>query len=88
MRLRDLITAPDDSLSLTKLAAATAHFLMAAAFCKQQVVGDAPFNEAMWLCYGGFAIAHAAYDKTSAQVKDFKEKKLEQQAGTGEHGQP
>lgn len=78
MKLRDIVTSKDGSLSLTKLAAATAHLFMAAAFFRLQVLGEAPFNEALWLCYGGFAIAHAAYDKTSMQVKAFKERKLEQ----------
>jgi hypothetical protein len=82
MKLRDLVTAPDGSLSLTKLAAATAHFLMAASFLRLQVLGEHPFNEALWLVYGGFAIAHAAYDKTAAMVKDFKEQKLDATQGT------
>jgi hypothetical protein len=61
---------------MTKLAAATCHALMAAAFFKQQVLGDTSFNELLWIVYGSFAIAHAAYDKTTAVVKDFKDKKL------------
>lgn len=88
MKLRDLITAPDDSLSLTKLAAATAHFLMAVSFLRLQVLGDSEFNETMWLVYGGFAIAHASYDKTAAMVKDFKEKKLDAVQGTHPAGEP
>jgi len=74
----DLIrSSGDGSLSLTKLAATTAHALMAVAFFKQQVWGDPTFNETAWMVYGLFAIGHAAYDKTSAQVKDFKDRKLE-----------
>lgn len=88
MRLGDIVRARDGSLSLTKLAAATAHFCMAAAFVKLQVLGDRPFNESLWLIYGGFAIGHAAYDKTAASIKDFKEQKLDRQPDTGEHGQP
>lgn len=88
MHLRDIVAARDGSLSLTKLAAATAHLAMAVAFVRLQVFGDRPFNESLWLIYGGFAIGHAAYDKTAASIKDFKEQKLERQPGTGEHGQP
>ena len=71
MRLSDLVASKDGSLSLTKLAAATGHFLMAAAFLRLQVLGGA-FNEVLWLVYGGFAVAHATYDKTLAVVKDYK----------------
>lgn len=82
MKLSDLVTAPDGSLSLTKLAASTAHFLMAVSFFRLQVLGESEFNETLWLVYGGFAIAHASYDKTAAMVKDFKEKKLDAVQGT------
>lgn len=80
MKLASLVTARDGSLSLTKLAAATAHLLMAVAFLRLQVLGDAPFNEVLWLVYGGFAIAHAAYDKTAAMVKDVREKRIDAEA--------
>ncbi|WP_421883324.1 hypothetical protein [Methylibium sp.] len=77
----DLIRSRDGSMSLTKLAAATAHLLMAGSFLRLQVLGELPFNETLWLVYGGFSIAHAAYDKTTSMVKDFKDRKLDQ----GEH---
>ena len=87
MRVRDIVCAKDGSLSLTKLAAATAHLLMAAAFARLQLMDDtARFNETLWLIYGGFAIGHAAYDKTAASVKDFKEQKLEAETGTSVPG--
>jgi hypothetical protein len=70
-----LVTSKDGSLSLTKLSAATAHAFMALSFFRLQVLGG-EFNETLWLVYGGFAIAHAAYDKTAAQVKAFKERQI------------
>ncbi|MBQ1762691.1 MAG: hypothetical protein IIZ92_07290 [Aquincola sp.] len=69
-RLVDLVSSRDGSMSVTKVAATLAHLLMAAAFVRHQVLGDAPFNELVWLVYGGFAITHAMYDKTRAQWVD------------------
>jgi hypothetical protein len=81
MRVADLITSKDDgSLSLTKLAAATAHFLFACSFLRMQVLGEASFDETLWLVYGAFAIGHAAYDKTSAIVRDIKEQQIQAKA--------
>lgn len=76
MRISDLITSRGDgSLSLTKLAASTAHFLFACAFLKFQVLNpEATFDAVLWATYGGFAIAHATYDKTMAVVKDLKDR--------------
>ena len=75
----DLVRGRDGSISLTKLAASTAHCLMAVSFFRLQVLGDAPFNEALWLVYGGFAIAHAVADKASMQIQAFKDRKLDSQ---------
>jgi hypothetical protein len=33
----------------------------------------------MWALYASVAIGHASYDKTMATVKDFKDRKLEQE---------
>lgn len=67
----DLIRSSEDgSLSLTKLAAATAHAVVAIIFVRQQ--WDSPFNETQWLVYLGATIFHAAYDKTAAQVKEVR----------------
>jgi hypothetical protein len=79
-RLADIVRSKDGSLSLTKLAASTAHALMAAAFFRLQVLGASEFNEMLWVVYGGFAIAHATYDKTVATVKDFKDRKANREA--------
>lgn len=68
----DLIRAKDGSLSLTKLAASTAHALMAAMFLR--ITFREGFIEALWIIYGGLAISHAVVDKTAAQVKAFKDK--------------
>lgn len=70
-RLLDLVVSKDGSLSLTKLAAATGHFLMAAAFVRLQVLAG-EFNDTLWLLYAGFTVAHASYDKTVAVVTDYK----------------
>lgn len=75
MHIRDIIASKDGSLSLTKLAAATFHLNLAIAVMGHTYLKG--FSVDIWLLYGGFAVGHAAYDKTSASVKDFKEKKLE-----------
>jgi hypothetical protein len=79
MKLSDLVTSrADGSLSLTKLAASTAHFLFACAFAKLQLLDpSATFDVTLWATYGGFAIAHATYDKTMAVVKDLKDRQHE-----------
>jgi hypothetical protein len=71
----DLIRAKDGSMSLTKLAAATAHGLMAAGF--GLVTWQKGFISELWLIYGGYALGHAVLDKAGAQVADFKNKKLD-----------
>jgi hypothetical protein len=73
VKLIDLVQAKDGSLSLTKLAAATAHLLFAltvawVTYVKQDFIAE------MWMLYIGAAIAHASYDKTMATVKDFKDR--------------
>lgn len=72
MRLRDLIISKDGSLSLTKVAAATAHFSMAVGFV--WVTFHHGFIGEMWIIYGGFAISHAAFDKSAAMLKAYKER--------------
>lgn len=76
MSLADLIRARDGSMSLTKVAAATAHLLMACGFA--WTTFRSGFLPEMWLIYGGFAVGHAVADKTAAQVKDFKDKQAAQ----------
>ncbi len=72
----DLIRSKDGSMSLTKLAAATAHLALAAAFFRMQVLAG-EFNGELWMIYGGFAIAHAAYDKTAAMLKDSRDRRMD-----------
>ncbi len=72
MRPTDLIQSKDGSLSLTKLAASTAHFLMASGFVCLTVRNG--FIPELWMIYGGFAIGHAAYDKSAAMVKEYRER--------------
>jgi len=78
MKLSDIITSKDGSLSLTKLAAATAHLNMAIAF--SWVTYSKGFTAELWMIYGGFAIGHATADKAIATVNSFKTKQLEKTA--------
>lgn len=61
-------------MSLTKLAAATAHLSVAIMFVHLQ--WGNPFNETLWMIYLGVSVLHASYDKTAAMVKEFQERKL------------
>jgi hypothetical protein len=79
MKFSQLITSLDGSLSLTKLAASTAHFLMAIGFAI--ITWREGFKVDMWLIYGGFAIGHATVDKTVRVVKDYKDKSLDKGSG-------
>lgn len=71
-RLRELVESKDGSLSLTKLAATTAH--ANAAWLFVYLALKYGYNEALWITYLGATIFHATYDKTSAIVKAMKEK--------------
>jgi hypothetical protein len=72
MKLGDLIQSKDGSLSMTKLAASTFHFLLAV-FVSIETYKFG-FDITIWGLYGAFAVGHAGYDKTMAVVKDFKDK--------------
>jgi hypothetical protein len=72
----DLIRAKDGSMSLTKLAASTAHFIFAWAVVFITLI-KRDFLMEMWSLYIGAAIFHASYDKTMATVKEFKDRKLD-----------
>lgn len=78
--LLTLVTSKDGSLSQTKLAAACFHFAIFCAVCLVTWIKREWITE-MWLTYGAFAVGHAGYDKTMANVRAFKEKKLEVEAG-------
>jgi hypothetical protein len=78
MKIADLVQSRDGSLSLTKLAASTAHLLMASGFFV--ITWRQGFIPDLWLIYGGFAIGHATVDKVAAQVKDFKDQQLKGQS--------
>lgn len=70
--INDLIRSQDGSVSLTKLAASTAHFNAAWLFVYLNLkLGP---QEWLWLTYLGATITHAAYDKTSKIVQSMKEK--------------
>lgn len=73
----DLIRSKDGSMSLTKLAASTFHFLLAVWVSWHTYTKG--FSETVWLLYGSFAVGHAAYDKSLAVVNSFKNKKLDTQ---------
>lgn len=77
MNLLDLVRSRDGSISQTKLAAACFHFsifvtVVYITYIKQDFIID------MWMLYATVAIGHSAYDKTMANIKDFKDKKLDQ----------
>lgn len=59
--------------SITRLAIMCAHANAFAFFIYFNIT--APFNPMLWELYLGATIFHAAYDKTAAMIKDFKEKK-------------
>lgn len=82
----DLIRARDGSMSQTKLAAACFHFALFVTACWVTYI-KRDFMEAMWLLYGSFAVGHAAYDKTMANVKSYKDRKLEVDAGAAPSSQ-
>lgn len=67
----------DGKVDLAKTAAFIAHLLMAGAFLRLQVMGDNPFDLGLWGTYGGFAIAHDAYNRATAMVKDTRDKRIE-----------
>lgn len=73
----DLIRSKDGSLSLTKLAAATAHLNMAVMFIWLTLTRG--YMESLWVFYGTIAIMHAVVDKSAAQIKAFKDTKLEKE---------
>ena len=61
-RLRELIESKDGSLSLTKLAACTAHLSMAVNFWLVSF-SVTQFVAELWVVYGGLAVVHAGGDK-------------------------
>lgn len=73
--LLSLVTSKDGSLSQTKLAAACFHLAL---FCT--AVGltwkTGAWNNEMWTMYFMAAVGHAAYDKTLANVRAYKDKQL------------
>jgi hypothetical protein len=89
MSLLDLIRGRDGRLVLTKLQAATFHLLLALTVASitairlvkfyRSELTDYPnlFDATMWGLYAAVAVGHAVIDKTGAQVKDFKDRKLE-----------
>lgn len=72
----DLVRSRDGSMSLTKLAAATGHFLFAVAVAWLTYI-DRRFDQNMWSLYIATAVLHASYDKTLAAVMAFKDRKLD-----------
>ena len=71
--LLTLVASKDGSLSLTKLSAACFHLALFVTVCWiTYTKGD--WVAEMWLTYGAFAVGHASYDKTMANVRAFKER--------------
>ena len=79
MKLAELITSKDGSLSYTKLAACTGHLVLASSFImltwKNGFIGE------MWMIYAGFTVGHASYAKTLQIVKSIKDKGAENAQG-------
>lgn len=74
----DILRSRDGSMSLTKLAAASFHLaIFVTVLWVTWIKQDFQFD--MWALYASVAIGHASYDKTMATVKDFKDRKLEQE---------
>jgi len=66
--LGDLVCSrADGSISMSRLAACTAHFLAAGFFIYYNAKD--PFNEALWMIYLGFATGHAIWDKSWMTTK-------------------
>lgn len=91
----DLIRGDDGKMVLTKLAAATYHFVITVAVVAVTSVrlyryvksGEPPtgnellFDTAMWTLYATSSVGHAVADKAGAQVLAFKNRQLETEAG-------
>ena len=78
MKVLNLITSKDGSLSLTKLAACTFHLTLAV--WVSWTTYTKGFNLEIWVLYGGFAVGHATYDKTMATVSAFKNRQIDTKA--------
>ncbi len=66
--LGDLICSKSDgSISMSRLAACTAHFLAAGFFVYHNATE--PFNWDLWIIYLGFATGHAIWDKSWMTTK-------------------
>lgn len=80
MHIKDLVCSKDGSLSLTKLAAASFHFLLfiTVGFLtwKKQ-----SFDTEMWLLYAAFTVGHASYDKTMAVIAANRNRHIDIKAG-------
>lgn len=70
----------EGKVDLAKTAAFVAHLLMAGAFLRLQVIEGNPFDIGLWGTYGGFAIAHDAYNRATAMVKDTRDKRIAAEA--------
>lgn len=78
----DLVVSKDGSLSLTKLAASCFHFAIFVTVCWLTYI-KREFLFEMWGLYAAVAVGHASYDKTLANVRAFKDRKLELDSPAG-----
>lgn len=82
MRPAEIVLSKDGSLSLTKLAAASFHLALFVTVCwVTYIKRDFLFD--MWGLYAAVAVGHASYDKTLANVRAFKDRKLELDSPAG-----
>lgn len=72
----DLIRGQDGRMVLTKVQAATFHFLLAVTVGWVTWI-KRDFVDGMWTLYAAVAVGHAVLDKTGAQIAAFKDKKLD-----------
>lgn len=77
MDILKLVRVKNGELDVAKLAAATAHLAMFAAFVRLQVYPGGDFTAELWMIYGGFAIAHDGFNRVTAMRKDTQDKKIE-----------
>lgn len=76
LSLLDLVRSNrDGAMSLTKSVALLAYVLASVLFVRLQ--WGEPFNEMLWVIYLGITVGHAAFDKSAAQFKAYKERKLD-----------
>lgn len=76
LRMTDIIRGPDGKIVMTKLAAATAHLLLAMTVAYVTILKQ-DFIMEMWSLYLGCTILHEQANKAMTKYAAFKDKKLD-----------